>query len=161
MWHPVAFTSRRLRQQEGKYETMKRKTLAVVHTLHVWKLYFFRPFELMTDNQGVAYLKSKPEISKSEARWVEFLAESDFTVQHRPGKENMADSLYASLRTPANASVTMEQAEQVTDIQQRVDKGYQLDKSMRRIIESLGTDRNDAIKRRYVRLESDNRMTCT
>ena len=52
-----------------------------------------KPFELVTDNRGVTFLKSKSGLSKREARWVEFLADFDVTIIHRPGRENIADSL--------------------------------------------------------------------
>ena len=92
-WHPVAYTSRRLRPEERNYHAMERKTLAAIHAIRTWKLYLFKPFELVTDNRGVTYLKSKSGFSKSEARWVEFLADFDVTIIHRPERENIADSL--------------------------------------------------------------------
>ena len=52
-WHPVAYSSRRLRPEESRYTIMERETLAAIHALRVWKLYLFRPFELVTDNLGV------------------------------------------------------------------------------------------------------------
>ena len=48
-------------------------------------------FDLMTDNMGVVYLRTKPTLTKREARWVEFLADYDFMVFHKPGKKNIAD----------------------------------------------------------------------
>ena len=42
---------------------------------------------------AVVYLSTKSNLTKREARWVEFLADYDFTVNHKPGKENMADAL--------------------------------------------------------------------
>ena len=53
----------------------------------------FRLFELVTDNLGVTYLQTKKNLEKREARWVEFLADFDVTLVHRPGKENIADPL--------------------------------------------------------------------
>ena len=47
----------------------------------------------VTDNRRVTFLKSKSGLSKREARWVEFLADFDVTIIHRPGRENIADSL--------------------------------------------------------------------
>ena len=45
-WHPVAYTSRRLRVEERNYHANERETLAVIHALRVWKIYLFKPFEL-------------------------------------------------------------------------------------------------------------------
>ena len=92
-WHPVAYTSRRLRPEERNYHAMEREILAAIHAIRTWKLYLFKPFELVTDNRGVTFLKSKSGLSKREARWVEFLADFDVTIIHRPGRENIADSL--------------------------------------------------------------------
>ena len=72
---------------------MERETLAAIHALRVWRLYLFNHFELVTDNQGVVYLNSKKNLTKREARWIEFLADYDVEIVHRPGKENMADPL--------------------------------------------------------------------
>ena len=70
-WHPVAYTSRRLRPEEKNYHANERETLAVVHALRVWKTYLFSSFELVTDNQAVAYLQSRKSLSKRELRWLE------------------------------------------------------------------------------------------
>ena len=92
-WHPVAYTSRRFRPEESNYTIMERETLAAIHALRVWRLYLFNHFELATDNQGVVYLNSKKNLTKREARSIEFLADYDVEIVHRPGKENMADPL--------------------------------------------------------------------
>ena len=75
------------------YAIMERETLAAIHALRVCKLYLFRPFELVTDNLGVTYLRTKKNLTKQETRWVEFLADFDVTLVHGPGKENIADPL--------------------------------------------------------------------
>ena len=92
-WHPVANTSRRLRPEESNYTIMERETLAAMHALEVWRLYLFNHFQLVTNNQGVAYLQTKKNFSKREARWAELLAEFDVEIVHRPGRENLADPL--------------------------------------------------------------------
>ena len=76
-WHPVAYSSRRLRLEESRYTIMERETLAAIHALRAWKLYLFHPFELVADNLGVTYLQTKKNLTKREARWVEFLANFD------------------------------------------------------------------------------------
>ena len=35
-WHPVAYSSRRLRPEESRYTIMERETLAAIHALRVW-----------------------------------------------------------------------------------------------------------------------------
>lgn len=162
-WHPVAYTSRRLRDEESNYETMERETVAAIHALRTWKLYLFKPFELFTDNQGVTYLQTKPGLTKREARWAEFLADFDVTIHHRSGRENMADGLSrrpheeSMLECPstkeqqpitsqaasgqnvsgvAGIEVTIEMEPQYHEL---LVKGYATDKKMRHTIRRLET----------------------
>ena len=96
-WHPVAYTSRRLRPKERNYHANERETLAVNHALRVWRTYLFRPFEIITDNQAVTYLLSKKQLSGREARWLDLLADFDMTISHKPGRENIADPISRAL----------------------------------------------------------------
>ena len=80
-WHPIAHRSRRLRK-EGRVQLYgyEKRNYARYHPLHVWKLYFFKPFEVVMDNPGVKFLPTKKHLSKREARWVELLADFDFNT---------------------------------------------------------------------------------
>ena len=55
-WHPIAYTSRRLNSAEQNYHATERETLAVTHSLQTWRIYFYKPFEIVTDNRAVTYL---------------------------------------------------------------------------------------------------------
>ena len=45
----------------------------------------------MTDNKGLKYLLDQPNLN---ARWLDFLTEYDFEIQHIKGKENkVSDAL--------------------------------------------------------------------
>ena len=48
-WHPVAYTSRRLRVEERNYYANERNTLAVIHALRVWRTFLFMHFEVVID----------------------------------------------------------------------------------------------------------------
>ena len=53
-----------------------------------------RKFILMTDNKGLKYLLDQPILNARQARWLAFLSEYDFKIQHIKGKENkIADAL--------------------------------------------------------------------
>ncbi|XP_065182457.1 uncharacterized protein LOC135813166 [Sycon ciliatum] len=58
-------------------------------------------FDIYTDNMAVTYLRTKRHFSKREARWIEFLVDYHFTINHKPGKDNVADPL--SRRRDLNA----------------------------------------------------------
>ena len=48
----------------------------------------------MTDNKGLKYLLDQPNLNARKARWLYFLSEDDFKIQHIKGKENkVADAL--------------------------------------------------------------------
>ena len=48
----------------------------------------------MTDNKGLQYLLDEPNLNARQARWLAFLSEYDFEIQHIKGKENkVADAL--------------------------------------------------------------------
>ena len=145
-WHPIAYTSRRLRKEECNYTAMERETLAVIHALRVWKLYLFKPFEVITDNQGVKYLRTKSNLSKREARWVEFLADFDFNTVHRPGKENVADAL--SRCTISEAFGIAVSVDQEPNIQDQLEQGYTTDRVLAPIIDRL-QQKDEKLAQRY------------
>ena len=93
-WHPIAYRGRRLRK-EGRVQLYGygQRNYGRYHALHVWKLYFFKPFEVVTDNPGVKYLRTKKTLSKREARRVKFLADFDFNT-FTAREERMLRMLY-------------------------------------------------------------------
>ena len=49
---------------------------------------------MVTDHYSLQYLRTQPQLSKRQARWLDFIAEFDFDVVHKPGKSNVvADAL--------------------------------------------------------------------
>jgi len=146
-WHPVAYASRKLTSAERNYTASERETLAVVFSLKVWRTYLFNHFDIFTDNMGVVYLRSKPQITKREARWVEFLADYDFTVHHRSGKLNIADPLS---RRP---DFQLNGLEYTLDIDATMAKtisaGYENDPELLPIIKRLSQTRSDSMHARY------------
>ena len=45
----------------------------------------------MTDNKGLKYLLDKSNLNATKARWLAFLSEYNFEIQHIKGKENKED----------------------------------------------------------------------
>jgi hypothetical protein len=76
-----------------------------------------RKFMLLTDNSGVKFLFSQPDLNARQARWLAFLSEFDFEVRHIKGKENkVADAL--SRRTNGLFEISISREE--NDIEQRI-----------------------------------------
>jgi hypothetical protein len=102
--HPVAFESRKLTSAEQAYPAHVLELLAVVHALRVFRHYLLgsgaqRPpgvrsdFTLRTDNQAVTWLRTKREVNRFLARWLDEIEEFRFDVEHVPGRLNPADPL--------------------------------------------------------------------
>ena len=45
----------------------------------------------MTDKKGLKYLLDQPNLNPRKARWLAFLSEYDFEIQHNKRKENKVD----------------------------------------------------------------------
>ena len=93
--HPVAYESKKMNEAEQRYPTHERELLAIIHALRVWKHYLEGgKFRIVTDHYSLKYFMTQPNLSKRQARWLDFLAEFDFIIDHRPGKSNVvADAL--------------------------------------------------------------------
>ena len=93
--HPVAYESRKMNSAEMNYPTHERELLAVIHALRTWRHYLAgQKFSVVTDHYSLQYLKTQPQLSKRQARWLDFIAEFDFNIVHKPGKSNVvADAL--------------------------------------------------------------------
>ena len=53
----------------------------------------------MNDNKGLKYLLDQPNLNAKQARWLDFLSEYDFEIQHIKDKENKCvDALINSKR---------------------------------------------------------------
>ena len=51
-WHPIGFTSRRLRPEEKNYTMIEKETLAAIHALRTWRHYQVKTGKNVRTNQG-------------------------------------------------------------------------------------------------------------
>jgi hypothetical protein len=71
---PVAFEFEKLNDAKLNYQTTKKKMLAVVHALRVWRCYLEgAEFTVYTDHVSNTYFQTQPNLSRWQARWSEFL----------------------------------------------------------------------------------------
>ena len=91
----VAYASKTLSKTERRYCATRRELLAVV-----WATQHFQPylygcgFLLRSDHSALQWLHSFKEPEGQVARWLERLAEYNYRVEHRPGRQHSnADSL--------------------------------------------------------------------
>ena len=61
----------------------------------------------MTDNKGLKYQLDQPNLNARQARWLDFLSEYDFEIQHIKGKENkVVDALSRNARLNFTAVIS-------------------------------------------------------
>ncbi|SNX83759.1 uncharacterized protein MEPE_02467 [Melanopsichium pennsylvanicum] len=88
--HPVAYWSRKMIPAERNYEIHDKELLAIVDACGAWRHYLHgltRPFLIYTDHQALQYFQTKRQLNRRQARWQADLAEFDFVLHYRPGKE--------------------------------------------------------------------------
>ena len=93
--HPIAFESRKMNSAEGNYLTYERELLAIIHALQTWRHYLKgSKFRIIIDHHSLKYFMTQPNVSKRQARSLDFLAEFDYEIVHKPEKSNVvADAL--------------------------------------------------------------------
>ena len=91
----VAYASRALTKAERQYAATRREMLALVWSLKHFRPYLYgKPFRARTDHKSLQWLQSFRHPEGQVARWLQTLAEYQFTVEHRQGAEHSnADAL--------------------------------------------------------------------
>ena len=106
--HIIAYESRKLKIHEKNYETHDLELAVVIHALKMWRHHLIRrKLILMTYNKGLKYLLDQPNLNARQARWVAFLSEYDFEIQHIKGKENkVVDALSRNEKLNFTAAIS-------------------------------------------------------
>ena len=89
MWeiHVVCYELRKLKEHENSYATHELQLAAILHALRMWRNYLMgRNFQLRTNHYGLKYLFDHPTLNTRKARWMDFLCEFDFYINHIKGK---------------------------------------------------------------------------
>ena len=96
-WHPIAFYSRKFKDEETRYATGDQEMLAIIQAYREWRHYLEAPAKtvtVITDHEAlVKFMDTKALARKRQARWAEELAVYDFKIHWRAGKKNPADGL--------------------------------------------------------------------
>ena len=91
----IGAVGRKTTEPEQRYPSWKGELSAIVYGIRKFHpILSYRQFRINTDSSALKQLKSLKQNTGMLARWQEELAGYDFTVIHRPGKENLnADAL--------------------------------------------------------------------
>jgi hypothetical protein len=109
----ICYESRKLKEHERDYATHDLKLAAIVHALRKWRHYLMgKRFELRTDHNGLRYLFDQPTLNARQSRWLEFLSEYDFDINHIKGKENkVVDALSRRVHELHATEISMYQSD--------------------------------------------------
>jgi len=91
----ISYGSKKLDKHQQRYSVTRRELLAVITFVHQFRHYLTgKKFLLRTDHGSLRWLFSFKDPQGQVARWLEFLSEYNFEIQHRPGvKHQNADAL--------------------------------------------------------------------
>ena len=101
----IAYASRTLGKPEQKYEITRKELLAIVTGLKQFRQYLLgRHFVIRTDHAALTWLRRTAEPMPQLARWLTFIEQFDYEIEHQPGaKHGNADGL--SRRTTQSVQV--------------------------------------------------------
>ena len=96
--HPIAFFSEKLNDAKRRYSTYDKKFYAIVKSLRFWRFYLLpTEFVFFYDHQVLRYLNLQKKLKARHSKWVEFLNEYSFVINHRAGIENKAGDALSRL----------------------------------------------------------------
>lgn len=96
VWKPVAFFSKKMTKEQTRYTTGDQEMYAIVYAFKIWRHYLESPAKstiVYSDHETLQSFMSTKQLNRRQARWAEVLAQYDFVVLYRKGKDNPADGL--------------------------------------------------------------------
>ena len=92
---PVAYDSRSFKGAKLNYLVHKKELLAIIWALSKWRTDLLgNCFEIWTDHRTLEHFHTQKDLSRRQARWMEFLSQYDTSINYIPGKNNcVADAL--------------------------------------------------------------------
>lgn len=86
--HPVYYMSKRTTDAESRYTSYELEALAIIEGIKKFRHYLYgNHFKIVTDCKAFQMTLNKKDLATSPrvARWILFLQDYDFTIEHREG----------------------------------------------------------------------------
>ncbi|GJP35712.1 hypothetical protein CLOM_g20244 [Closterium sp. NIES-68] len=92
---PIAYLSKKLHGAELNYPIPDKEALAIVIAFKAWRCYLEgRRTTVYTDHCSLKYLKTQPNLSRRQVRWIDFLeTHFHYDIVYMPGHKNKVDAL--------------------------------------------------------------------
>ncbi|GMF47183.1 unnamed protein product [Phytophthora fragariaefolia] len=132
----VSFQSRQLKAAEKNYPVHDKELLAMKYALVKFRVHLLgkKPFVIYTDHASLRTATSSLHLSPRMARWLSFFDEYNFTVEYKPGKQNvLADALS---RRPDYELAHMAYLE--SPLYELIRTAYAADDDLAGLVEALG-----------------------
>jgi reverse transcriptase-like protein/integrase-like protein len=94
--HPITFHSHTLLPAEWNYDVHNKEMATIVYGFKCACPYFLganHPITVRTDHKNLQYFCQSQKITGRQARWMEFLKDFDFILEHIPGHANTVANL--------------------------------------------------------------------
>jgi len=94
--HPIAFHSRSLLPAEKNYDAHDKELAGVIFGFKCGRPLFLGATHaicIRTDHKNLQYFRDPHKITGQQARWIEFLQDFDYTLEHIPGSTNTVADL--------------------------------------------------------------------
>jgi len=94
--HPIAFHSRSLLPAEKNYDVHDKELAGVVFGFKCGCSLFLgakHPVKVLTDHKNLQYFRKPQKVMGRQARWIEFLQDFDYTLEHIAGTTNTVADL--------------------------------------------------------------------
>ncbi|GJP44126.1 hypothetical protein CLOM_g3526 [Closterium sp. NIES-68] len=92
---PIAYLSKKLHGVELNYPIHDKEALAIIIAFKTWRCYLEgRQTTVYTDHYSLKYLKTQPNLSRRQVRWIDFLeTHFHYDIVYKPGHKNKVDAL--------------------------------------------------------------------
>ncbi|CEL53165.1 Retrotransposable element Tf2 155 kDa protein type 1 OS=Schizosaccharomyces pombe (strain 972 / ATCC 24843) GN=Tf2-1 PE=4 SV=1 [Rhizoctonia solani AG-1 IB] len=150
--HPIGFLSESFKGAEVNYDTHDKELLAIIHSLEHWRIYLegtTEPITVFTDHRNLEYWKELRTFNRRHARWHLLLADFNFQIVYRPGKQSgKPDALsrrsdHANIppdnqsMLPQSVFANLATVRPEKDIQREIEASLHLDESLDEILAHL------------------------
>ena len=113
--HPVAYFSKSLLPAERNYDIFDRELLAIIYAIKAFRYLLLgtpQKFLVQSDHNNLKYFRSPQKITARQARWMAFLEDYDFELEHLPGCTNTVADLL-SRRSDLSEGVNINESQVV------------------------------------------------
>lgn len=104
----IGYFSKRLQGSQLNYSVQEQEFLAVIEALRQYRhLLIGKHFKLRTDHFSLTYLMIQTKTPQGRiARWLDILAEYDFSIEHIPGTKNTAADALSRINVSTISTAT-------------------------------------------------------